>query len=254
MRNSRSCATRTHERLHRHRVAAGAACRRRRRPEPARGHRPGGAPRPGAASSHGRHDRRLRPHDPTIFEDSPVHPGRPRPISMTGLLNAVPRTPLYERLKAAVVWSRPPGDQFVFTNIIRGDVAPRALRGLQALLQRCTTTATSAAGRWTSSCTAAPRSPPRCDQLRDLRILLRWCDVHFARLAPRLDDGGDLHRDGAPPPPPAPTRGLERALHRHFSGYVRDVSGSSTPDRELRVLPEAGLLPGTAPPPGPSAA
>ncbi len=58
------------------------------------------------------------------------------PISMMGMLNAVPKTPLHERLRAAGrLIAETVGDQFVFTDIV-WHVPPRALRGLPALL-RC---------------------------------------------------------------------------------------------------------------------
>ncbi len=41
------------------------------------------------------------------------------PVSMTGMLNAVPKTPLYQRLKhAGRLLAEHAGDQFVFTDIL----------------------------------------------------------------------------------------------------------------------------------------
>jgi radical SAM superfamily enzyme YgiQ (UPF0313 family) len=60
------------------------------------------------------------------------------PISMTGLLNAVPRTPLYQRMRAAGrLVAESVGDQFVFTNIIPEGMSRLELyAGYKELLQR----------------------------------------------------------------------------------------------------------------------
>ena len=58
--------------------------------------------------------------DPSIFEEQFHFIQEARiPISMTGMLNAVPKTPLYARLKeAGRLIAESVGDQFVFTNIV----------------------------------------------------------------------------------------------------------------------------------------
>src|SRR5712691_916818 len=58
--------------------------------------------------------------DPSIFDEQFHFIQEARiPVSMTGMLNAVPKTPLYERLKkAGRLIAESVGDQFVFTNII----------------------------------------------------------------------------------------------------------------------------------------
>ena len=60
------------------------------------------------------------------------------PISMTGMLNAVPKTPLYERLrKAGRLIAESVGDQFVFTNIVPSGMSHAQLyRGYKQLLER----------------------------------------------------------------------------------------------------------------------
>lgn len=60
------------------------------------------------------------------------------PVSMTGMLNAVPKTPLYERLKrTGRLVAESVGDQFVFTNIVPAKMSLAELyRGYQRLLQR----------------------------------------------------------------------------------------------------------------------
>ena len=63
--------------------------------------------------------------DPSIFEEQFRFIQRARiPISMTGMLNAVPKTPLHARLKAAGrLIAESVGDQFVFSNIVPGGMS-----------------------------------------------------------------------------------------------------------------------------------
>jgi radical SAM superfamily enzyme YgiQ (UPF0313 family) len=60
------------------------------------------------------------------------------PVSMTGMLNAVPKTPLYQRLKdAGRLIAESVGDQFVFTNIVpQGMSRVQLYEGYKSLLQR----------------------------------------------------------------------------------------------------------------------
>ncbi len=77
--------------------------------------------------------------DPSIFEEQFRFIQQARiPISMTGMLNAVPRTPLHERLQAAGrLIAESVGDQFVFTNIVPGGMSRLELyEGYRALLRR----------------------------------------------------------------------------------------------------------------------
>ena len=77
--------------------------------------------------------------DPTIFEEQFRFIQDARiPISMTGMLNAVPKTPLYERLKTAGrLIAESVGDQFVFTNIIpEGMSRVQLYEGYRNLLKR----------------------------------------------------------------------------------------------------------------------
>ena len=77
--------------------------------------------------------------DPSIFEEQFRFIQAARiPVSMTGLLNAMPRTPLYERLKqAGRLIAESVGDQFVFTNIVpHGMSRVQLYEGYQRLLQR----------------------------------------------------------------------------------------------------------------------
>jgi radical SAM superfamily enzyme YgiQ (UPF0313 family) len=60
------------------------------------------------------------------------------PVSMTGMLNALPKTPLYKRLKeGGRLVAESVGDQFIFTNIIPKAMSTRELNeGYKRLLQR----------------------------------------------------------------------------------------------------------------------
>jgi hypothetical protein len=60
------------------------------------------------------------------------------PVSMTGMLNAIPKTPLHERLKAAGrLIAESVGDQFVFTNIVPQSMSRLQLyEGYKHLLER----------------------------------------------------------------------------------------------------------------------
>ncbi len=77
--------------------------------------------------------------DPSIFEEQFRFIQQARiPISMTGLLNAIPLTPLYERLKkAGRLAAESVGDQFVLTNVIpQGMSREQLYEGYRSLLQR----------------------------------------------------------------------------------------------------------------------
>ena len=77
--------------------------------------------------------------DPSIFEEQFRFIQDARiPVSMTGMLNAMPKTPLHTRLKeAGRLIAESVGDQFVFTNIIpQGMSRAQLYEGYQQLLQR----------------------------------------------------------------------------------------------------------------------
>ena len=106
--------------------------------EPARGISRLGAPHPARRPrSHGRHDRRVRSRRHVDFRGAvPVHSGRPYSGVHDRLLNALPKTPLYKRLKeAGRLMAESVGDQFVFTNIIPQGMSTRELyEGYKQLL------------------------------------------------------------------------------------------------------------------------
>ena len=77
--------------------------------------------------------------DPSIFEEQFRFIQDARiPISMTGMLNALPKTPLYTRLKGeGRLISESVGDQFVFTNIVpKGMSRLELYEGYRRLLNR----------------------------------------------------------------------------------------------------------------------
>jgi radical SAM superfamily enzyme YgiQ (UPF0313 family) len=77
--------------------------------------------------------------DPAIFEEQFRFIQDARiPVSMTGLLNALPKTPLYKRLReAGRLVAESVGDQFVFTNIVPKGMSTAELNeGYKRLLQR----------------------------------------------------------------------------------------------------------------------
>ena len=77
--------------------------------------------------------------DPSIFEEQFRFIEDARiPISMTGMLNALPKTPLHARLKeAGRLIAESVGDQFAFTNIVPSGMSRLELyEGYRALLNR----------------------------------------------------------------------------------------------------------------------
>ena len=77
--------------------------------------------------------------DPSIFDEHFRFIQEARiPVSMTGMLNAVPKTPLYKRLKTAGrLIAESVGDQFVFTNIVPSGMSRVQLyEGYKNLLER----------------------------------------------------------------------------------------------------------------------
>jgi radical SAM superfamily enzyme YgiQ (UPF0313 family) len=77
--------------------------------------------------------------DPTIFAEQFEFIQQARiPVSMTGMLQAMPKTPLYKRLaEAGRLMAQTVGDQFVFTNILPEGMSRLQLyEGYRDLLQR----------------------------------------------------------------------------------------------------------------------
>jgi radical SAM superfamily enzyme YgiQ (UPF0313 family) len=182
------------------------------------------------------------------------------PISMTGMLNAMPKTPLYARLKAAGrLIAESVGDQFVFTNVIPQGMSRLELyEGYKRLLERLydyrnfrrrtmalilnkgadIESKLLASGHdlgifarvlWTCILRASPR---RAWMTLSMMLETAWRRPQQFRLAITL-----------------------ALMHKHLYEYVCDISIEI--DRlveELRTLPDAGMLPRPAPAHEPSAA
>ncbi len=128
--------------------------------------------------------------DPSIFEEQFRFIQQARiPISMTGMLNAVPKTPLHERLRAAGrLIAESVGDQFVFTNIVPArHVPPRALRGLPGPAPAaCTATAPIGVARWRCILNRGTVLSSRVLARRDdLAVVLRIVWTCILRTSPR---------------------------------------------------------------------
>ncbi len=182
------------------------------------------------------------------------------PISMTGMLNAMPKTPLYTRLhEAGRLIAESVGDQFVFTNVVPLGMSRLELyEGYKRLLERLydyrnfrrrtmalilnkgtdIQSRLVASGRdlkifasvlWTCIVRATPR---RAWMTLSMLLETAWRRPRQFRLAITM-----------------------ALMHKHLYEYVRDTSVQL--DRlieELRTLPDAGMLPRPSPVRQPSAA
>jgi radical SAM superfamily enzyme YgiQ (UPF0313 family) len=187
--------------------------------------------------------------DPAIFEEQFRFIQAARiPISMTGMLNALPKTPLYARLeKAGRLVAESVGDQFVFTNIIPTGMSRLELyEGYRHLLGKLYDY-----GHY---------------RRRAMDLILKRGALH-SKLVAKRDDVALVARiflncvlrasprrawmtlamlvETALRRPAAVRDALTLALmHKHLWEYVRDTSeGLDALIAELRVTPTAGLLP-----------
>jgi hypothetical protein len=174
--------------------------------------------------------------DPSIFDEQFRFIQDARiPISMTGMLNALPKTPLYKRLKGeGRLISESVGDQFVFTNIIpKGMSRLELYEGYRRLLSRLYDY-----GNYRRRAMALilhkRRSAPVAI-LRDLRGRRRICpdslDVHPSRLTtPRLAYPLAHRRDHVAAPAGASRSGdlgpAAQAPVRVRPGHLRAAPGS----------------------------
>ena len=183
--------------------------------------------------------------DPSIFEEQFQFIQQARiPISMTGMLNAVPKTPLHARLKAAGrLIADSVGDQFVFTNVVPGGMSRLELyEGYRALLRRL--------------------YGYRAYRRRAMDFILNRGSLLGSRVLARGDDLAVLARivwtcvlrasprrawltlsmalETAWRRPEAIRQAFTLALmHKHFYEYVRETSRElETLIRELREAPE----------------
>jgi len=188
--------------------------------------------------------------DSSIFEEQFRFIQEARiPVSMTGMLNAIPRTPLYRRLReAGRLVAEHVGDQFVFTNVIPEGMSRLELyQGYKQLLHRLYDYGNyrKRAMALILNQGAAIRSQLLAGR-NDLAIFLRLLWACIVRASPRraamtlrlmLETG--LRR------PRAFRQAATLALvHKHLYEYVQDITRQL--DRlidELKTLPSVGMLP-----------
>jgi len=183
--------------------------------------------------------------DPSIFDEQFHFIQDARiPVSMTGMLNAVPKTPLYQRLKdAGRLIAESVGDQFVFTNIIpQGMSRAQLYDGYKNLLARLYSYRNYrkrvmqlilAKGKGIQTRMAASK--------QDVRIFLRVLWTCILRASPRrawltvsLMVETALRRPRSLPQ--AVTLAL---MHKHLYEYMRDTCAKLEElASELRHLPE----------------
>lgn len=189
--------------------------------------------------------------DPSIFEEQFRFIQDARiPISMTGMLNAVPKTPLHARLKAVGrLIADSVGDQFVFTNIVPSGMSRLELyEGYQALLKRLYDYRNYREramafilnhGNLVTSKVVARRD--------DLAVVARIAWTCFLRAAPRRAWLTlSMCLETALRRPRAIRQAFTLALmHKHFYEYVRDTSAQLDGlIAELRQAEPARAVPG----------
>jgi radical SAM superfamily enzyme YgiQ (UPF0313 family) len=174
--------------------------------------------------------------DPSIFEEQFRFIEQARiPISMTGMLNAVPKTPLHARLKAAGrLIAESVGDQFVFTNIVPGGMSQIELyEGYRTLLRRLYDYRHYRRRAMALILNGGPRVSSRVLARRDdLAVVLRIVWTCILRTSPRrawLTVSMCLETAWRRP------RAIRQAftlalMHKHFYEYVRATS------RQLEAL------------------
>jgi radical SAM superfamily enzyme YgiQ (UPF0313 family) len=174
--------------------------------------------------------------DPSIFEEQFRFIQEARiPISMTGMLNAVPKTPLHARLKeAGRLIAESVGDQFVFTNIVPAGMSRLELyEGYRALLHRLYDYGNYRRRAMALILNRGTQIGSRVLSRRDdLAVVLRIVWTCILRTSPRrawLTLSMCLETAGRRP------RAIRHAftlalMHKHFYEYVRDTS------RQLEAL------------------
>lgn len=190
--------------------------------------------------------------DPSIFEEQFRFIQDARiPISMTGMLNAMPKTPLYTRLKAAGrLIAESVGDQFVFTNIVPKSMSRLELyEGYRVLLDRL-----YSYRNYRERTMALLLNKGAMLQSRyfvtweDAGVFLRILWTCVLRASPRRAWLTlSLMVETALRRPRALREAVTLALmHKHLYEYMRDTTRQlEALIEELRTLPSVGLLPGT---------
>ncbi len=161
------------------------------------------------------------------------------PVSMTGMLNALPRTPLYERLeRAGRIDDQCSGDQFTFTNIVPRQLSRRQLfAGYKALLGQLYDEE-SYLERASSFIAARGPVSVRCGApaWRELQTFARfvWSRLTTvrrpgSRMALKL-----LVRAALSRPSELRTAVTLALTHQHFRSYVDDLAGDL--DRAIKAM------------------
>jgi radical SAM superfamily enzyme YgiQ (UPF0313 family) len=188
--------------------------------------------------------------DPSIFEEQFAFIQEARiPVSMTGMLNAVPRTPLYQRLReAGRLIAEHVGDQFVFTNIVPAGMSRIELyEGYKRLLQRLYDYRNYRERAMALILTQGTAMESKLlAGSRDLRIFLRLLrDCVLAASPRRAAMTVRMMVETALRRPRAFRQAVTLALmHKHLYEYVHEISAQI--DRllaDLRTVPDAGMLP-----------
>lgn len=198
--------------------------------------------------------------DPSIFEEQFRFIQDARiPVSMTGMLNALPKTPLHERLKkAGRIIAESVGDQFVFTNIVPEGMSRLQLyEGYKRLLQRLYSYRNYRRRAMQFILNKGAQIETRLTISRqELRILPRVLWHCIVRASPqRAWLTLSLVVETALRRPRALRNAVAFALmHKHLYGYMRDTCKQidrlvqelkQFPD-ELRLLPESLAAPEVA--------
>jgi len=189
--------------------------------------------------------------DPDVFEEQFRFIQDARiPVSMTGLLNAMPKTPLHERIsRAGRLLAETTGDQFVFSNIIPAGMTRLELyEGYRRLLRRL-----YAYGNYRKRAMALILSRGEASvgglKMRrgELAIIGRFVRDCLLRASPRRQLLTlSMLLETAIRKPARLRDAISLALmHKHFYEYVQDLTASLDRMIEgLRESPESvGLLP-----------
>ncbi len=189
--------------------------------------------------------------DPSIFDEHFRFIQEARiPVSMTGMLNAVPKTPLYERLKrAGRLIAESVGDQFVFTNIVPSGMSRVQLyEGYKNLLERLYSYRNYRRRTMQLILNKGAQIETRLVASgQDLRIVLRVLWTCILRASPRRAWMTlSLVLETALRRPRALRDAVTFALiHKHLYEYMRDTCKHLDElAHELKKLPdELGILP-----------
>jgi len=175
------------------------------------------------------------------------------PVSMTGLLNALPRTPLYKRVaRAGRLLAESTGDQFVFSNIIpKGMTRLELYEGYRRLLERLYSHR-NYRRRAMAWILGRGKTVQRGFVRRDeLKLILRFVRDCLLRASPRrqLLTLSMLLETAIRKPARLRDAVALALMHKHFYEYIRELSeGLDRLIETLRESPDSvALLPEPAP-------